>query len=60
MTALLFQMIREAALQTRQTEDHVFSTILLHWNKNMPCVTGMARRKILGLALSSLLTVQSR
>lgn len=56
---LFIQMVREVALQTRQTEDQVFSRILLNWNKNMPCVTGMARRKILGLALSSLLTAQS-
>lgn len=53
-------MMREAAQQAGQTEDEVFTTILVNWNKRMPLVTGLGRRKVLGLALSSLLTVQSR
>lgn len=54
------QMMREAAQQSGQTEDQFFATLLMSWNKWMPLVSGLGRRKILGLALSSLLTVQSR
>ncbi|KAJ1522166.1 hypothetical protein ONE63_002476 [Megalurothrips usitatus] len=54
------QMMREAAQQSGKTEDQILQTILLNWNKRMPLVTGLGRRKVLGLALSSLLTVQSR
>lgn len=52
--------MRDAAQQTGEMEDQVFTSILMNWTKRMPLVTGLGRRKILGLALSSLLTVQSR
>ncbi|KAL1117813.1 hypothetical protein AAG570_004128 [Ranatra chinensis] len=42
-----------------QTPDSVISTILDVWLAKMPHVTNMERRKLLGLALSSLLIAQS-
>ena len=52
--------MRDAAQQIGETEDQFFMSLLLNWTKRMPLVTGLGRLKILGLALSSLLTVQSR
>ncbi|KAK3911749.1 Importin-11 [Frankliniella fusca] len=54
------QMMRDAAHQSGQTEDQLFANLLKSWLMWAPFVSNLKRKKILGLALSSLLSVQSR
>lgn len=52
-------MIATAAHSKSETSELFLDRILTVWNNTMPLVTQKEKRKLLALALSSLLTVQS-
>jgi hypothetical protein len=54
------QVIVKVAQELGETQENVLNKILDVWLDKMGLVTQLERRKLLGLALTSLLTSQSR
>ena len=54
------QVVVKVAQELGETQDVVLNKILDVWLDKMALVTQLERRKLLGLALTSLLTSQSR